>query len=600
MESPLLAIALHGRGTRCPLLAPLAETKGATAEEHGKLCADRKRVTEQSFQDGTVVAPALDVVGEPAPELISFTDIDGCPFYHRLLQTDLRDVSDRIAAKLPSPQEFDAAALEENLCPYELAKRLAGRARVVVAAYPFFFHPRVRDAVFSWMGVPPSSVDLVLDEAHGLPDQLRDLSSVSLPFESVRRARTEVVEQTDFSLPDGPSALHLLEAIQAELDEILSDVTGEEGKRLPDPDLLDRIAARCGTDSVHLDAWLAELVRWGESLRTLRRRDRRLPRSWVHSVALTLLSWPTLRAPEFVKVAVRSPRRAVEAFAVDARPSAKAIGACHLSAHLSSALAPVEEYRDALGLGPATQVLSVPSYYAPDRRRFLYDAAFPVLPDEALSDPVAMNRWADRLAEILQCLPSHTLVIFPHFELMERALTAGLSSALPPHSRTESRKLALGDLWEPSDGVTMGPDGPASVLLGVAGGRIIDGIDFRDAEFQAVVLAGLPVPRRSSKRDAMSAFLDTLTPGSGYAGTYESATQRAVSQALGRLIHSEHGRGLFVIMDHRGEQMASVLPGIEPFDDLYDIARRFYGLRARFVYEPRSSPEVAKSDPRNG
>ena len=94
--------------------------------------------------------------------------------------------------------------------------------RALASSWPrtsFFFHPHVRLRIFEWMGVAPEEVDIVLDEANNLPDQLRELASVSLPQESVRRARAEILDQGDFPLPDGPSALHFIEALQAEIDE---------------------------------------------------------------------------------------------------------------------------------------------------------------------------------------------------------------------------------------------------------------------------------------------------------------------------------------------------------------------------------------------
>ncbi|MCI4361503.1 MAG: hypothetical protein L3J91_07330, partial [Thermoplasmata archaeon] len=71
------------------------------------------------------------------------------------------------------------------------------------------------------MGVGLDQVDLVIDEAHNLPDHLRELSTVALPQETVRRARTELEERGDFQLPDGPGAGRLLEIVAAAIDELV-------------------------------------------------------------------------------------------------------------------------------------------------------------------------------------------------------------------------------------------------------------------------------------------------------------------------------------------------------------------------------------------
>ncbi|MGA7922969.1 MAG: ATP-dependent DNA helicase [Thermoplasmata archaeon] len=580
LESPILATTLHGRQSRCLLLADVAEMKGATAEEHGKLCADRKRATQRLFEEGIPFDRPPELPESPAVDL---TDFEGCAFFARVLQADLDEMTERWSANPPSPQEFDGACHSQNICSYELAKRLAARARILVAPYSFFFHPHVRLRIFEWMGVAPEEVDIVLDEANNLPDQLRELASVSLPQESVRRARAEILDQGDFPLPDGPSALHFIEALQAEIDEILGALPSGEDVPLPPPTLEERLLERTGTDMEHLEAWLGALVQWGENLRDLRRQDRRLPRSWVHSVALTLLSWPKLEAPGYVKVVTRAPRRALEGYALDARPTAVAVKDCHLSVHLSQSLAPLEEYRDAMGLDPSTALLQIPSNFPFDRRRYVVDASFPLRPEDLLQDASALARWTDRLADHLQHLPSKTLVIFPSFELMERALVAGLSSALPPGAIIESRRLALGDLWRPVEGIRK-KDERAGLILGVAGGRAVEGVDYSEENLEAVVLAGIPFPARSAKREALAAFLDTLAPGEGEIRAFRVPAERAIAQAIGRLIRSEHDRGLLVIMDPRGMEFDRLLEGVENLDYLPDVAARFFGGRAKFYY----------------
>ncbi|HUJ77384.1 MAG TPA: DEAD/DEAH box helicase, partial [Thermoplasmata archaeon] len=173
LERPILAIGLQGRARRCFLLENVAEVKGATAEEHGKLCADRKRATEGALRGEAPAAPPPEL---PEDGEIDLTDLDGCPYYARVLQTDVDAMVERLSAKLPTPGEFDQACRDENLCAYELAKRLAPKARLVTAPYAFFFHPHIRRSLLAWMGADLSQIDLVIDEAHNLPDHLRELN----------------------------------------------------------------------------------------------------------------------------------------------------------------------------------------------------------------------------------------------------------------------------------------------------------------------------------------------------------------------------------------------------------------------------------------
>ncbi len=558
--------------------------KGATAEEHGKLCADRKRSTERAMQgEAPAVAPAeLPEGGE-----IDLTDLDGCPYYARVLQADLEGLVDRFGQKLPAPHEFEAYCREENLCPYELSKRLAPHARIVTAPYAFFFHPHIRRSLLTWLGVDPARIDLVIDEAHNLPNQLRDLTTVALPQESVRRARAEVAERGDFQLPDGPSASRFLDLVGAAVEELIQALARDDDAVLPPTVFEDALLTALGGTSHRLDTWLGALATWGENLRDERRRERRLPRSWVHTVALTLLSWPQLEPPAYVKVATRLPRPALEAYALDASAAARPIRDCHLSVHLSGTLSPLEEYRDSLGLGPESRTLDVPSHFPPENRKFLYDPTVTTRFEDLKSDPRAITRLADRLVEVLQTLPVKTAVFFPSFELMHKVLEAGLQSQLPGNVFIEYHKIPMGDLWRSVEGWKKDPEG--TILIGVAGGRLSEGIDYPDEELEAVVMVGIPYPRPTAKREALRRFLDAKT-GRGWQYTVDAPAQRAILQATGRMIRSENDRGIAILLDRRAPAFASVLPGLAPIDDLAKVTHAFYGRRARWSSKASRAP----------
>ncbi|HXY12358.1 MAG TPA: ATP-dependent DNA helicase [Thermoplasmata archaeon] len=576
LNQPLLAVGLQGRARRCFLLENVAEIKGATAEEHGKLCADRKRATERMLKGEAPLAPPPEL---PEGGEIDLTDLDGCPYYARVLQSDLDTLTERFEGKLPLPHEFEAYTREENLCPYELSKKLVPHARLITAPYAFFFHPHIRTSLLRWMGVGPERVDLVVDEAHNLPNHLRELTTVALPLESVRRARAEVAERGDFQLPDGPSASRFFDIVVAAVEELVHSLVREEDAVLPPSVFEDSLLTALGGTSHRLDTWLGALAIWGENLRDERRRERHLPRSWVHTVALTLLSWPQLDTPSYVKVATRSPRPALEAFALDASVPARPILDCHLSVHLSGTLAPLSEYRDSLGLGEKARLLDVPSFFPPENRKYLYDPTVTTRFEEIRNDPRAIARLADRLVDVLETLPVKTAVFFPSFDLLQRVLEAGLQSQLPGNVFIEYSRVPTGDLWRSIEGWKKDPEG--TVLLGVAGGRLSEGIDYPDEELEAVVLVGIPYPRPTAKREALRTFLDSTT-GKGWEYTVDAPAQRSILQACGRMIRSENDRGIAIILDRRATAFSKVLPGLAPVGDLAATTRAFYGRRARW------------------
>jgi DNA excision repair protein ERCC-2 len=595
LDRPVLTLGLEGRAKRCFLLENDPEVKGATAEEHGKLCADRKRATDRALRGEQPLTPPREF---PEDGEIDLTDLDGCPYYARTVGADLDALTENLRARPAPPTEFEKLCRGDNLCAYELTKRLLPRATVVVAPYAFFFHPHVRRSLFTWMGCEAPSIDLVVDEAHCLPEYLRELATVALPEESVRRARDEVAERGDFQLPNGPSATRFFDVVRAAVEELAQALVRGDDALLPPGVFEEALQGAVGGTSQKLDTWLGALATWGENLREERRRERRLPRSWVHTVAITLLSWPRLEAPRYAKVVTRLPRPALEAFALDASEAARPVLDCHLSVHMSSTLAPLDEYRAALRLGPHARPVALASHFPPENCRYLYDPSVSTEAEELREDPRAIPRLADRVAKVLESLPVKTAVFFPSFDLMRAILDAGLQSQLPPNPFVEYARLPTSDLWRSTEGWKSDPH--SSVLLGVAGGRLAEGIDRPDEELGAVVLVGLPFPRWTAKRRALERFLDT-PGGRGIEYALRAPAERAIRQAFGRLIRSDTDRGLAIVLDRRAPSFAELLPGLEPIGDLGRLSREFYGRRARWTRLPAATvqePEVV-SGPRD-
>lgn len=579
-ERPFLALGLAGRQSRCFLLEGVEGIGSATAEEYGHLCADRKRATEHGLSGEQLLRPPSDL---PAASAVDLADLDGCPYYARVLQSELEPIVERFAQKLPTNSEFEAHCREENLCPYELSKLLARKARLVTAPYAFFFHPFVRTTLLGWLGVGVDQVDLVVDEAHNLPEYLRELASVTLPREAIRRAREELRARGDIPFPDEGSGAELLRTVEDVFDGLLAEFAPEEDGLLPPHALEERLLTERGGTSQRLVAELDALRRWGEVLRDERRKARQLPRSAVHSVALSLLTWPQLEPPEFVQLITREPRPALEASALDARTMAAPVVECHLSVHLSGTLRPLEEYRDSLGLAPEVPGLVLPSPFPPENRRLYYASDVTSRYEELSTDPEAIPRLARRLAGILAELPVRTAAFFPSFALLEAVLGAGLARSLPSGAVIESRSARFEELWRAVEGFKRGPSG--GVLLGVAGGRIAEGIDFPDDELEAVILVGIPFPRPTARREALRRYFDARG-GRGWEYTVTGPAQRSMLQALGRLIRSENDRGIGIVLDHRASQFASALPGLSPLPKLAPVVRSFFGRRAEAPSTP--------------
>jgi DNA excision repair protein ERCC-2 len=565
----ILAVTLEGRDGRCPLMDDMEELRSANAEEYGKLCSDRKRATENSLSSKSTHRARLE---EGAT--ITVDDLDGCPYYAALLSRGTADPASHIAKSVPTGSEFTEWAKNEGMCPYELAKALCRDANLVVAPYVMFFHPKIRESLLNWLGVPMGSLDLILDEAHNLPEYLRELSSFHLLEETVMRAIREVESAGNIPVIGDLRARQLLEMVQETVAGLADEMTTEEEEGLlPEGMLEERLLGGEVATSHRLEQALVTLAMWGDELRETKRKKRLLPRSYAYNVATFLLAWRTLQPPAHVKVVVREPARSLIVYALDAVTSAAPVRETHLSVHMSGTLSPLSEYREALGLPEASVLLTVPPSFPLENRRLFYsEKATTRFVD--ISKEGVMEGLKDEVARVVRTLPVKTAVFFPSFALLERMIKDGLKDDIGRETVVESQGLSTTDLWHLVDGFKFSPN--AGVIMGVCGGRIAEGIDFPQEQLGAVVIVGIPYPRPTARREALRRYMDVAL-GHGWEHCYAAPARRAILQALGRMIRSETDRGIGVILDQRAMRFADSLPGLEMTDALETCARTFYG-----------------------
>lgn len=570
----LVAVSLEGRSGRCPLMDGWESISGATPEEYGKLCSDRKRSTEHQAAGAHRKMAKFSDGGT-----ISVVDIDGCNYYAKLLADGTGESLDYLRADTPTGAEFTGWSRENGLCPYELTKALCRESNVVVAPYITFFEPAIRQALLGWIGKPIDEIDIVIDEAHNLPDYLRELGSSHLSEETVSRAIREVEAAGGLELDGGVKATTLLSSVRATIANLADSLPeGDEGL-IPEGGLEERLLEGPFPTTQRLREGFVTLSVWGEALKDARRKQKMLPRSYAGIVAAFMIGLLNAGPPEHLKVVTRSPTRSLILYAMDATAAAKPSTEAHVCVHMSGTLAPLDEHRDSLGLGDSTRMFLAPSAFPPENRK-LFISGRATTRHADLERDGGLEALRDEIVHAVKALPVKTAVFFPSFALMDRCLKLHLREGLQKIGRktvVESQGLNTEGLHELVSVFKRSTE--ANVLLGVCGGRISEGTDFPNEELGAVILAGIPYPRPTARRDALSQYLD-VTIGNGWEHCYAAPARRAMLQALGRMIRSETDKGIGVILDLRAQRFVPWLGKLEPVEDLAECAKNFFSLPA--------------------
>ena len=115
-----------------------------------------------------------------------------------------------------------------------------------------------------------------------------------------------------------------------------------------------------------------------------------------------------------------------------------------------------------------------------------------------------------------------------------------------------------------------------SVLAGVMGGRLAEGIDYPDTSLEMAIIVGIPYPAPGVRQEALQHYFDVCFHGKGWEYAVESPALRKMLQAAGRVIRSEDDKGMVIITDGRAGKFADSIPDLELSNDIVGDVENFF------------------------
>lgn len=523
-----LAVALQGRAHLCPLRKRDAEMGAADSEELSLMCRDRMKAAEAE-RDG------------------EHGRIPACPFYANMLARGSDHLVQWARESLPDAEELAATVEADGQCPHLVTKSLVAEAELVVAPYVYFFQPHLRAAFLRWMGAAPSDLVVIVDESHNLPDYARELATPRLSRRALGLAKKEVHRFGDPNVMPSASLSRFLDVLDRVVEEIRDSYVpdGEEDALVP-PDEFDvLLLSTLQTSSPGLAKALAVMDEYAAAVRQARRKQGKVPRSHVGSVAAFLRAYRGLDADTHAPIVEASEDEArLVAFALDPAVVTGVLNEAHGSIHMSGTLHPLEEYRDSVGLDARrTRLARFPSPFPPENRLVLVDEELTTRHEEVQREPAIWSALGDRLVELRRATDRNMAVFLPSHDVLHR-LAPSLRATRAYVERRELRHdelMAQVHAFKASRGGT---------LVSVIGGRLSEGIDFPDEELEVVVIVGMPYAKPCAKVEALVRFYDRRF-GRGWDWAVKVPMTRKLLQAAGRLIRTPSDRGVVVLLDKR-------------------------------------------------
>lgn len=563
IKEKIFGVGIQGRANMCILARNDPELSKGTSDELARFCSSQKKKVKSNIKD------------------------EGCVNYRNSLDKEkVNNIIEWVKKALPTAEEFIEYCEKKHLCPYEINKLLMREAPLVVVPYIYVFDLMICNMLFDWLAVPEDDMILIVDEAHNLPNYIRDLFSVQLSMFMLNSCVLEAEKYGDPSMVDGRFSV-------SEFCKILSDIVRdlrdtyvygilENGIRrgpvrnndafIPSHEFETEILSRLKITSRTLHDIVGDLMAYGEKIQEYRQKEGKLPRSYLHKLGLFLDVWISLEMDQHAKLVVdassgKNPR--IEAYCLDPSVGTEIIRDFHSSIHMSGTLEPLEEYRDSLGLSEDTELVSYPSPFPKENRKILFVQDVTTKYDEISKDEKIMSRMKDHVTNICNSFPKNTMVFFPSFNIMSMFRNHEDFNKFNRCLLVEEQEMSQTALMElVSDFKDHGTqDGEGAALFSVIGGRISEGMDFPAEQLEIAVIVGIPYPKPTAKQRALQHYYD-IKFRKGWEYTVEAPTARKLLQSIGRLIRDETDRGVAIILDRRAPRFKRYIRDLQESNDL--------------------------------
>ncbi len=424
-------------------------------------------------------------------------------------------------------------ALAHRVCPYYLSQELARWADVVVGDYNYFFDA---SALLHALATEREwRVAALVDEAHNLLERGRGMYSGQLHPAAFRAARQ-----------GAPAAL------KKPLDKVLRAwnelARGQTAPYETHADIPARFALALREAAAAIGDHLAEVPEqpasglqqfYFDALQFVRLADS----FGAHSLFdVTLL--PASAATGGKSAALLCIRNLIPAPFLAPR-----FATAHSTTLFSATLSPRGFYQDTLGLPERTAWLDVESPFTPEQLRVRLV-------------PQISTRFADRarsaapiarlIAQQFAAQPGNYLAFFSSYDYLQMVLPQlrALAPGVPVWE--QSRRM---DEAERQQFLARFAPGGQGVGFAVLGGSFAEGIDLPGDRLVGAFIATLGLPQINPVNEQMKARMAQTfgagEPDAGYHYTYLFPGIQKVVQAAGRVIRTQHDRGVIYLIDDR-------------------------------------------------
>lgn len=433
-------------------------------------------------------------------------------------------------------------AKEHRVCPYELSLDLSEHCPLIVCDYNYVLDETVRLRRYFKDVTRQEKYVFLFDEAHNLPDRVTATYSAKLDSAMVKElgalAEGKLSDDDDFKAltAEFARAMDACRRMCTESEYLRHDETGEEipcgyfeGTSLP-----KALTGSCERLSKHMGRLIRDGSEFADHLDPIYREL---------SQAVSVFPWFDGKFRLFC--ARDGEDVTVQVLCVD--PSGmieKMISPAVSSVMFSATLSPMEYFREITGQthGEALELDS------PYERENLCLIAYDGISTRYADRKATAEDCAEIIARCVEAREGNYIVYFPSYDYMKRVarrfrdIMPGTPMILQKPGMTYRERERFIKLFRSQEQAIVG--------FCVLGGMFSEGIDLSGESLIGSIIVGTGMPQLSAERNIMAAYYDAKTE-QGHRFAYVCPGMNKVLQAAGRVIRSEHDRGVVLLIDDR-------------------------------------------------
>jgi DNA excision repair protein ERCC-2 len=466
-----------------------------------------------------------------------------CRFYnntrtknHVLTQNSIQLINN-LKSKQPIHAEDAKELCHDACCTYELLTELAKQSTVIIGDYYHIFSP-LSKTMFARIKKELKDSIIIVDEAHNLPQRVRDLASRRTSTYSLSMAEKEA---RAFGFNELQSTLR-------ELAAVLNVIKREKLQRqkecfIEKNYLIGLIEKNLGPVSDVIEDFLSA----SESVLENKKK------SYIGNTGQFISSWCG-DEEGYCRIAslsrLRSGKDVVTISYKCLDPTIFTKGVVedsHSTILMSGTLFPMEMYRDLLGL--RTDRALMRSYQSPfPRHNRLNIFVRGVTTQYTKRTSENFIKIADYVSRCCNTITGNVAVFFPSYYLRDVVYELAKSSIKKEMllEQQNSNKADRRKLYE----LFVSRHEKGAVFFGVMAGSFSEGMDYPGKFLNGVIVVGIPLEIPNLECKALIEYYDTkFKRGWDYGYIYPAMTRSI--QAAGRCIRSADDRGVCVFIDDR-------------------------------------------------